>query len=284
MTPPARQSLTPPSKITLPKIQISPESGVASSEDSSRPSPHSSLSPSRIPSRKNSSQTSQSQAINDDLRKLESRLERFVGKSSEGSECSDNSDQSGNDVQFKNIWFKTICQVEVESMELLQSRVVFINQEPRAPEPRLQTRVAAPHPRRKQQPCSRTLWGRWLASPLEPRRKMMMTTLPSLLYQTLQTSLDQEEPSLGSLVSPRVRVLDLRSPGASHSRNQQLLDHHHQVDQDQGQWTVSIPDTREIVLPGTMSTLHPWEEPRSSINNNRVRRKLTMTVELQVRY
>ena len=103
MTPPARQSLTPPSKITLPKIQISPESGVASSEDSSRPSPLSSLSPSRIPSRKNSSQTSQSQAINDDLRKLESRLERFVGKSSEGSECSENSDQSGNDVQFKNI-------------------------------------------------------------------------------------------------------------------------------------------------------------------------------------
>ena len=42
-----------------------------------------------------SSQATQSQAINEDVRRLETRLERFVSKSSEGSECSEGSDQSG---------------------------------------------------------------------------------------------------------------------------------------------------------------------------------------------
>ena len=91
-SPQSAKSLTPPSKITLPKIQISPDTGLGSGSSS-----HSSLSPSRIPSRKNSavaSQASQSQAINEDLRRLETRLEKFVTKSSEGSECSESSDQS----------------------------------------------------------------------------------------------------------------------------------------------------------------------------------------------
>ena len=95
---------------TLPTIQISPES----SEDAAVPSHVPATanlqvqtdlaeekagdvrlcpSPSRIPSRKNSS--ANSQAINDDLRKLETRLEKFVNRSSEGSECSETSDNSG---------------------------------------------------------------------------------------------------------------------------------------------------------------------------------------------
>ena len=68
-----------------------------SGSESDRRLSSSSLSPSRIPSRK-TSQTVQSQAINEDLRRLETRLEKIVNKSSEGSECSDNSDVSGKSV------------------------------------------------------------------------------------------------------------------------------------------------------------------------------------------
>ena len=88
-------------EVTPPRIQISPEAcgdqerlktGIG------RPA-SSSLSPSRIPSRKNSASiqtaSGQSEAVNDDLKVLESRLERFVTRSSEGSEASDNSDLSG---------------------------------------------------------------------------------------------------------------------------------------------------------------------------------------------
>ena len=97
--------LTPPGpRVTLPRIQISPEAATATSgsEDGERrlSGGGPSLSPSRIPSRKSSAaassaQATQSQAINEDLRRLETRLERFVSKSSEGSECSEGSDQSG---------------------------------------------------------------------------------------------------------------------------------------------------------------------------------------------
>ena len=98
--------LTPPgqARVTLPRIQISPEAATTTSgsEDGERrlSGGGPSLSPSRIPSRKSSaaassSQATQSQAINEDLRRLETRLERFVSKSSEGSECSGDSDQSG---------------------------------------------------------------------------------------------------------------------------------------------------------------------------------------------
>ena len=94
-------SSPPRLEVTPPKIHISPE---ASGEQKrvktgiGRPA-SSSLSPSRIPSRKNSSSiqtaSGQSEAVNDDLKVLESRLERFVTRSSEGSEASDNSDLSG---------------------------------------------------------------------------------------------------------------------------------------------------------------------------------------------
>ena len=98
--------LTPPGpRVTLPRIQISPEAAATtetSSEDGERrlSGGGPSLSPSRIPSRKSSAaassaQATQSQAINEDLRRLETRLERFVSKSSEGSKCSEGSDQSG---------------------------------------------------------------------------------------------------------------------------------------------------------------------------------------------
>ena len=97
--------LTPPGpRVTLPRIQISPEAATTetSSEDGERrlSGGGPSLSPSRIPSRKSSAaassaQATQSQAINEDLRRLETRLERFVSKSSEGSKCSEGSDQSG---------------------------------------------------------------------------------------------------------------------------------------------------------------------------------------------
>ena len=97
--------LTPPGpRVTLPRIQISPEAATTTSgsEDGERrlSGGGPSLSPSRIPSRKSSAaassaQATQSQAINEDLRRLETRLERFVSKSSEGSECSEGSDQSG---------------------------------------------------------------------------------------------------------------------------------------------------------------------------------------------
>ena len=89
-------------EVTPPRIQISPEARdqdrVETASWIGRPS-SSSLSPSRIPSRKNSASiqtaSGQSEAVNDDLKALESRLERFVTKSSEGSETSDNSDMSG---------------------------------------------------------------------------------------------------------------------------------------------------------------------------------------------
>ena len=106
---------TPPrglnnSSLTLPKIQISPEGGNPRSPQKEEPHPPLEVvtdppeekagalkpcpSPSRIPSRKNSGVTSL--AINDDLRRLETRLERFVSnKSSEGSECSETSENSG---------------------------------------------------------------------------------------------------------------------------------------------------------------------------------------------
>ena len=98
--------LTPPgqARVTLPRIQISPEAATmtSGSEDGERrlSGGGPSLNPSRIPSRKSSAaassaQATQSQAINEDLRRLETRLERFVSKSSEGSECSEGSDQSG---------------------------------------------------------------------------------------------------------------------------------------------------------------------------------------------
>ncbi len=88
-------------EVTPPKIHISPEAGGDQERVKTgigRPA-SSSLSPSRIPSRKNSSSiqtaSGQSEAVNDDLKVLESRLERFVTRSSEGSEASDNSDLSG---------------------------------------------------------------------------------------------------------------------------------------------------------------------------------------------
>ena len=110
-------STTPPrglnnSSLTLPKIQISPEgssSRTPEKEEQQQPplevvtadQPEDKAtalkpcpSPSRIPSRKNSAVTQL--AINDDLRRLETRLERFVSsKSSEGSECSETSENSG---------------------------------------------------------------------------------------------------------------------------------------------------------------------------------------------
>ena len=88
-------------EVTPPKVHISPEAGGEHESVKTgigRPA-SSSLSPSRIPSRKNSSSiqtaSGQSEAVNDDLKVLESRLERFVTRSSEGSEASDNSDLSG---------------------------------------------------------------------------------------------------------------------------------------------------------------------------------------------
>jgi len=90
--------------ITLPKIQISPDvscdqpqtaGGAQDNTDNTVNNLEVKLcpSPSRIPSRKNSAVTTQ--VINDDLRKLETRLEKFVNKSSEGSECSESSDNCG---------------------------------------------------------------------------------------------------------------------------------------------------------------------------------------------
>ena len=88
-------------EVTPPRIQISPEACGDQERHKTgigRPA-SSSLSPSRIPSRKNSASiqtaSGQSEAVNDDLKVLESRLERFVTRSSEGSEASDNSDLSG---------------------------------------------------------------------------------------------------------------------------------------------------------------------------------------------
>merc|ERR1712000_482021 len=79
-----------------PRIQVSQETCSASSEllkpSDLPPCP----SPSRIPSRKNSTVTSQ--VISEDLKKLESRLEKFVPRSSDGSECSEGSDNSGKSV------------------------------------------------------------------------------------------------------------------------------------------------------------------------------------------
>jgi len=83
--------------ISIPRIQVSPETSPKPNTDSSDQSKASDLplcpSPSRIPSRKNSAVTSQ--VISEDLKKLESRLEKFVPKSSDGSECSEGSDGSG---------------------------------------------------------------------------------------------------------------------------------------------------------------------------------------------
>jgi len=82
--------------ISIPRIQVSQETCSASSEllkpSDLPPCP----SPSRIPSRKNSTVTSQ--VISEDLKKLESRLEKFVPRSSDGSECSEGSDNSGKSV------------------------------------------------------------------------------------------------------------------------------------------------------------------------------------------
>ena len=115
----SQPSTTPPrglnnSSLTLPKIQISPEgSNSRTPEKEEQEEPQAPLevvtsdqaeekatalkpcpSPSRIPSRKNSAVTQL--AINDDLRRLETRLERFVSsKSSDGSECSETSENSG---------------------------------------------------------------------------------------------------------------------------------------------------------------------------------------------
>ena len=111
-------STTPPrglnnSSLTLPRIQISPEGSTTSrtpEKEETPPPPENHLevvtdlpeakagelkpcpSPSRIPSRKNSGVTTL--AINDDLRRLETRLEKFVNKSSEGSECSETSGEN----------------------------------------------------------------------------------------------------------------------------------------------------------------------------------------------
>lgn len=81
--------------ISIPRIQVSPDS---SPKPNISPSEEPPLcpSPSRIPSRKNSAVTSQ--VISEDLKKLESRLEKFVPKSSDGSECSEGSDNSGKSV------------------------------------------------------------------------------------------------------------------------------------------------------------------------------------------
>ena len=90
-------------EVTPPRIQISPETGDQDRVKTGigRPT-SSSLSPSRIPSRKNSTSvqtaSGQSEAVNDDLKVLESRLERFVTRSSEGSEASDNSELAGESV------------------------------------------------------------------------------------------------------------------------------------------------------------------------------------------
>ena len=97
-------NLTPPKganlAISIPRIQVSPEISPKPTPPSSDLTKPSDLqpcpSPSKIPSRKNSSVTSQ--VISEDLRKLESRLEKFVAKSSDGSECSEGSDNSGKSV------------------------------------------------------------------------------------------------------------------------------------------------------------------------------------------
>jgi len=86
--------------ISIPRIQVSPETGNKPNhspsdlnQDGDLPTCHS---PSRIPSRKNSAVTAM--VISEDLKKLESRLEKFVPKSSDGSECSEGSDNSGKSV------------------------------------------------------------------------------------------------------------------------------------------------------------------------------------------
>jgi len=95
-TPPRGANLA----ISIPRIQVSPEISPKPTPPSSDLTKPSDLqpcpSPSKIPSRKNSSVTSQ--VISEDLRKLESRLEKFVAKSSDGSECSEGSDNSGKSV------------------------------------------------------------------------------------------------------------------------------------------------------------------------------------------
>ena len=101
----AMDSNSPPRlEVTPPRIQISPEASGDQERGKTgigRPA-SSSLSPSRIPSRKNSNSiqtaSGQSEAVNDDLKVLESRLERFVTRSSEGSEASESSDMSGESV------------------------------------------------------------------------------------------------------------------------------------------------------------------------------------------
>jgi len=98
----AMDSNSPPRlEVTPPRIQISPEASGDQERGKTgigRPA-SSSLSPSRIPSRKNSNSiqtaSGQSEAVNDDLKVLESRLERFVTRSSDGSEASESSDMSG---------------------------------------------------------------------------------------------------------------------------------------------------------------------------------------------
>eukprot|EP00092_Neocalanus_flemingeri_P032623 GFUD01035484.1.p1 GENE.GFUD01035484.1~~GFUD01035484.1.p1 ORF type:complete len:1136 (+),score=438.78 GFUD01035484.1:195-3602(+) len=88
--------------ISIPRIQVSPEAASKPNHSPSDLSGTSDLSlppcqsPSRIPSRKNSVVTAQ--VISEDLKKLESRLEKFVPKSSDGSECSEGSDNSGKSV------------------------------------------------------------------------------------------------------------------------------------------------------------------------------------------
>jgi len=86
--------------ISIPRIQVSPEIAPKPNHSPSDLQRASDLptcpSPSRIPSRKNSAVTTQ--VISEDLRKLESRLEKFVPKSSDGSECSEGSDNSGKSV------------------------------------------------------------------------------------------------------------------------------------------------------------------------------------------
>merc|ERR1719357_1458998 len=79
--------------ISIPRIHVSPE---ISPKPNLSPNDISTSPATKIPSRKNSSITSQ--VISEDLKRLESRLEKFVPKSSDGSECSESSDNSGKSV------------------------------------------------------------------------------------------------------------------------------------------------------------------------------------------
>ena len=75
---------------TVNKLNHSP---IDLNQDSDLPTCHS---PSRIPSSKNSAVTAM--VISEDLKKLESRLEKFVPKISDRSACSEGSDNSGKSV------------------------------------------------------------------------------------------------------------------------------------------------------------------------------------------